>query len=141
MTLPNITPLPDAVWDNKWYPLSGPPQTMEETKLLQDTIAKEKAAVSLGFNQMKALHASLHEAAQLNCSDIALTLRACTMGWKMFRTLCADERIALAECTEKQGLYLTRLGFLKAENQVDRARIVREADAMFLESIKASKSA
>ncbi|KAJ3272444.1 hypothetical protein HDV01_005513 [Terramyces sp. JEL0728] len=92
------------VFENPWYPLSGPPQTEEENKMLTEYIQNEKKQLNLALMQKQSFNQSqsklLKEVAQSNCADIEYEYSICltTFNLKRFTTMCSSENDRLKEC-------------------------------------------
>lgn len=142
-----VPSVPDNVWENPWYPLSGPPTTPEEELLLQNAINLEQEqvqkALGLKFRESNSIKSELENASRSNCADLELKWVECLKSFSLdrFLTMCDSCNQDLKECMGIQKRNLIRLKFERAfhENSPDLEKIIEKADEMYLHEQQAKE--
>ncbi|KAJ3160149.1 hypothetical protein HDU86_000985 [Geranomyces michiganensis] len=136
--------IPDAVWENPYHPLPGPPQTPQERNQLQQIIQQERSALgSAVARKQTTRQLSLTQAAKLNCADYDFVYTQCMlMGpWFERMRLCPEQKRGLQKCVEIQKQNLQLLGYNKDSLTArERAIIADEADQAYLQAMKAAEA-
>ncbi|KAJ3167134.1 hypothetical protein HDU88_002471 [Geranomyces variabilis] len=130
--------VPDAVWENPYHPLPGPPETPEERAQLAKIIQQERTALTTAVAK-KQTQLSLAQAAKRNCADYDLEYNRCMIrgSWFERMRLCPEQKKSLDRCMEIQKQNLQLLGYNKESLTArERAIIADEADQAYLQAMK-----
>ncbi|KAJ3150859.1 hypothetical protein HDU89_002856 [Geranomyces variabilis] len=130
--------VPDAVWENPYHPLPGPPETPEERAQLAKIIQQERTALTTAVAK-KQTQLSLAQAAKRNCADCDLEYNRCMIrgSWFERMRLCPEQKKSLDRCMEIQKQNLQLLGYNKESLTArERAIIADEADQAYLQAMK-----
>jgi hypothetical protein len=144
----NIDPVSPEMYDNPWYPLSGPPRNPEEQELLEQTIKEEQQKIHSELTQKSRItKKARHEMTQYagkNCADLELEWKMClsTFTFDRFLTMCNSRHEKLQECIAIQTRNLERLQFLSyyTSSPSKLPSIIDKADQMYLDEMKQRSS-
>ncbi|KAJ3410315.1 hypothetical protein HDV05_003895 [Chytridiales sp. JEL 0842] len=131
---PSIIPdVHDKVWENPYYPLSGPPQSQEERDYLKAIINDELNATRAGIRKAFGPKDG-DKVAVSNCADLRYEMARCmtSFGWK---GLCMKEKKAFDECIEIQKDKLKEVGYYSLNHDAsdrERAILADRADRLYL---------
>jgi hypothetical protein len=94
----------EKVWDNIWYPLSGPPKNDAERKVLEDHVKQEKAMVQSALHSFKVSNEDLEMAARSNCVELELDWQYClrSLSFDRFYRKCPRQHEKFQSCVNIQ---------------------------------------
>ncbi|KAJ3174624.1 hypothetical protein HDU87_006996 [Geranomyces variabilis] len=137
--------IPNAIWENPYHPLPGPPKTPQERAQLQQLIQQERTALTTAVYAAKTqTQLSLAQAARRNCADADLEYNRCMLqgSWFERMRLCPAQKAGLDKCLEIQKQNLQLLGYTKGSLTArERAIIADEADQAYLQAMEKATAA
>ncbi|KAI8844756.1 hypothetical protein BC829DRAFT_400260 [Chytridium lagenaria] len=131
----------ERVWENPYFPLTGPPRNEQEKEILKERIRNERDQTRGELASFRNRDMGIESMAASNCADVQWELQECLRsntlsGWA---GLCRIERRKLKECLFVQKEILQSLGFHKLPDHVtprERMLMAERADQIYLDRLK-----